>query len=165
MPKSCSFKTLAVLRITVLRWLQDPRTNVLARAPQVLPAAKKSIRARSWSKTERTLETSLASLVLQASESRAQTWMTKPRELHLDGRKLPIAAELPAFVAPSPTKHAESVPQLKVAPLLRRRNSGATPWTGAFADFVGRLLCEGAAIGLSAVLHCLECFLVFVACL
>lgn len=124
-------------------WLtQDPRTNVLARAPQALwPTAKKSIKARVLPKTER-LETSLASLILVATESRAKALKSKPRELNSGGRKLPVSADLSAFIVSSPGKYVESIPQPKTAPLLRskKNNIDATHSTGAFANSWSRLL-------------------------
>ncbi|KAG0611277.1 hypothetical protein M758_7G128600 [Ceratodon purpureus] len=125
-------KSNAVMASSLTSFLGDPRTNVLLRAPQVVfPVAKKSmIKARLVPKPER-LETSLASLILQATESRAKVLKSKPRELCSEGRKLPDSANLPAFTVSSPGKRVESVPQPKTAPLLRRKkkNTDATQST------------------------------------
>ncbi|KAG0567613.1 hypothetical protein KC19_7G148300 [Ceratodon purpureus] len=93
------------------------------------------IKARVVPKPER-LETSLASLILQATESRAKVLKSKPRELCSERRKLPDSANLPAFTVSSPRKHVESVPQPKTAPLLRRKkkNTDAAQSTVVSAD-------------------------------
>jgi len=125
------------------RWRQqDPRTDSLARAPQVFASAtaKKSNRAKVPLKAEMQ-ETSLAALILAA----------KPRDLVSHGKLLKkggdvpdgrnIKADLSAFIVPAPAKIAADSILPKTTPLLRRRrNHDAIPPMHAeerltFADF------------------------------
>lgn len=111
--------------------IQDPRTNVLTRAPQVLTSAvvKKPNRAKALEMQE----TSLAALILAA----------KPRDLVSHGkllkkgRELPegrnIKADLSAFIVPAPSQIAADSILPKTTPLLRRRKNHdhVLPPTGA----------------------------------